>query len=92
MIDMIQPPLVKSLVELAKGMKEAGVREFSGFGVQLKFERNLSVGIESPERVAEETAQIEADVKQEQLDNLRLTDPVAYEELVATDVEHNEGD
>lgn len=72
------------VIEVIKACKEAGVAAFEHGALKLSFQ---SAAIAQPDPVAEKSnlRQREFALKEEQLENLRLTDPLAYETLVQYD-------
>lgn len=83
-------------IEIMKAAKDVGISELRFGELQFVFDAGViqqrrledmakAQGVDPEQAVAQHFAQNEYDVRQEELDTLRLTDPEAYERFVAKD-------
>lgn len=72
--------ITTEILQLIAACKEAGVAEFEHEG--LKFQFGKPIAAEDAKIEAENLSQNEIRLKREELENLKLTDPLAYETFI----------
>lgn len=79
------------VIKIIKACREQGVSEFSLGELKLSFGAASEAvpppppNLPNPEAEAQAFAQHEADLKQERLEELKLSDPYEYEQLICMD-------
>lgn len=74
------------ILQIIEGCKGAGIAEFSHDGLNFKFLRQQDA-VEDPVITKKQLEENEFRQKMAELENLRLTDPLQYEELLANDAQ-----
>ncbi len=78
------------IIEVMKACRDLGVRHFEGNGLKLEFGPSADakpvLGEADPAQSERILSEVELRIKQEQLENLKIEDPFAYEELIAKDL------
>lgn len=78
----------QDVVILMKAAKDVGIRELRFGELQFVFDDVIRFGSEAnPKDTERILAQNEYDLRSEQLETLKLVDPVAYERLITEDKE-----
>lgn len=78
------------IIDVIKACKEAGVNKFEHAGLKLDFQGMALAGPADDATQKKLLAEREFRIKEEQLENLRLSDPLAYETLIQYDLQAQE--
>ena len=85
-----------AIIELIKACRDNGVRQFEHAGLKLSFDAQLQevrttivdpMMHADPIAMKDQLERAELQAKEEELERLRLEDPLAYEELVHRDLD-----
>lgn len=76
------------ILEVLKMCRELGVTHFEGNGLKLEFGQKEApiLGVEDAKASQRSIDETEIRIKQEELENLKLTDPYTYEQIIAHDI------